>query len=109
MSKRVATVLAATALVGAAGSGRATGAPVALAHAPAVHTVKAQPTWSSGWIRYHQPDFSLDAGVACDFGVDATVVRDREFYKDVGFYSDGTVKTQWKGPLVMDFTTPTAV
>jgi hypothetical protein len=52
-----------------------------------------------------QPNFSLDAGVACDFGVDATVVRDREFYKDVGFYSDGTVRTQpWKGPLVMDFT-----
>jgi hypothetical protein len=43
--------------------------------------------------------------VARDFGVDATVVRDREFFKGAGFYSDGSVKTQlWKGPLVMDFT-----
>jgi hypothetical protein len=104
MFKRVATVLAMTALVGAAGSAAATGAPVGPGDRSAGKAM-SQPASSNGWIRYHQPDFSLDAGVACDFGVDATVVRDREFYKDVGFYSDGTVKTQlWKGPLVMDFT-----
>jgi hypothetical protein len=103
MFKRVATVLAIATLLGAAGSAVAAGAPAGAGDRPS--GTASHRTSSNGWIRYHQPNFSLDAGVACEFGVEATVVRDREFYKDVGFYSDGTVRTQlWKGPLVMDFT-----
>jgi hypothetical protein len=104
MFKRVATLLAMTALVSAAGSAPALGTPVGSGDGSSGEAT-SQPASSNKWIRYHQPNFSLDAGVARDFGVDATVVRDREFYKDVGFFSDGTVRTQlWKGPLVMDFT-----
>lgn len=57
------------------------------------------------WTRYHQSDFSYAAGEACSFKVNAKVVRDREYYKNVAFYSDGTVKIQlFKGPLVVDYT-----
>jgi hypothetical protein len=105
MFKRVAALLTMTALVAAAGSAAAVGTPVGSGNGRFADTLSGHSTKSNGWIRYHQPDFSLDAGEGCDFGVKVKVVRDREFYKDVAFYSDGTVKTQlWKGPLVMDFT-----
>ncbi len=59
----------------------------------------------TSWQRYHQSDVTVPAGRACDFEVFEEVVRDREFFRNVSFYADGTPKTQlWKGPLVMRYT-----
>ncbi len=59
----------------------------------------------SAWIRYHQPDVDVAAGHACSFAVHEHVLRDKEYYKVVATYDDGTDQAElWKGPLVMRYT-----
>lgn len=59
----------------------------------------------SPWIRYHQPDFTQPAGTACDFEVDAHVLRDHELYRVAETYPDGSTKREeWTGPLVIRYT-----
>lgn len=60
---------------------------------------------SSPWIQYREPDFSILAGAACSFRVDAHVVSDHEAYRILETYPDGTDKVQmWKGLLKIAFT-----
>jgi hypothetical protein len=57
------------------------------------------------WHRYHQPDFTVPAGVGCSFEVAAKVLKDREFYRDMSQYPNGNPHVQlWRGPLVIEFT-----
>lgn len=57
------------------------------------------------WVRYHQEDFSVPAGEGCSFRVDVKVIRDREFYKTVSYFSNGNPRLQlFKGPLVLRYT-----
>ncbi len=74
-----------------------------LAVAPAA-TASADPD-SSSWIRYHQPDVDVPAGHACSFAVHEHVLRDKEYYKVLATYEDGTHQAElWRGPLVMRYT-----
>ena len=79
----------------------------ALAAATAVATV-AGPASADGapWVRYEQADLLIPAARStCAFDVQQTVLEDREYYRDVEHYPDGTVRTQqWRGPLVMRYT-----
>lgn len=60
---------------------------------------------STGWIRYHQPDLDVKAGVACAFAVHEKVIKDREFYRTTSTWSNGNPRSQqWRGPLVMRYT-----
>ena len=57
------------------------------------------------WIPYEQEDVTYPAGVYCEFEVFAEVLRDREFFRDVTTYPDGSPRIQlWRGPLVLRFT-----
>ncbi|MPZ60550.1 MAG: hypothetical protein GEU93_04485 [Propionibacteriales bacterium] len=59
----------------------------------------------SRWIPFQQPDVTAPAGVFCDFEVTGEVLHDREFFKTVATYEDGSPRTElWKGPLVIRFT-----
>ena len=56
----------------------------------------------SGWTPFEQPDIDYAAGFRCEFAVHGEVLRDREEFKDVAFWPDGTVRTQlWRGTLVL--------
>ncbi len=60
---------------------------------------------SSPWIPYREPDFTVAAGDACTFQVDAHVVNDHEAYRVLETYADGTDKVQsFKGLLKIAFT-----
>ncbi|MGI8625988.1 MAG: hypothetical protein ACR2J5_05370 [Geodermatophilaceae bacterium] len=60
---------------------------------------------SSPWITYREPDFTVAAGQACTFQVDAHVVSDHEAYRVLETYADGTDKVQlFKGLLKIAFT-----
>lgn len=60
---------------------------------------------SSPWITYREPDFTVAAGDACTFQVDAHVVSDHEAYRVIETYADGTDKRElWKGLLKIAFT-----
>lgn len=60
---------------------------------------------SSPWISYREPDFTVAAGDACTFQVDAHVVNDHEAYRVLETYADGTDKVQsFKGLLKIAFT-----
>ena len=59
----------------------------------------------SGWTPYEQPDIDYAAGARCDFAVHGDVVRDKEEFKDVAHWPDGTVRSQlWRGALVIRWT-----
>lgn len=69
-----------------------------------VATSVATADQDSRWIPFEQPDVTIPAGM-CDFEVTGEVLHDREFFKTVATYEDGSPRTQlWKGPLVMRFT-----
>lgn len=56
----------------------------------------------SHWIPYEQADIAYDAGERCAFAVTGTVRQDEEEYRNVGFWSDGTVRTQvFRGALII--------
>jgi hypothetical protein len=56
------------------------------------------------WERYHQEDVTVPAGERCPFKVREKVVYDREYYKTVAEYPDGTPQAQlFRGPLIMRF------
>lgn len=75
----------------------------ALAVTPA--TPASAESGSSQWVRYHQPDVDVPAGHACSFAVHEHVLRDKEYYKVLATYDDGTHQAElWKGPLVMRYT-----
>ncbi|MFY9915016.1 MAG: hypothetical protein WAK18_10140 [Nocardioidaceae bacterium] len=75
----------------------------ALAVAPT--TTASADSYDSPWIRYHQPDVDVAAGHACSFAVHEHVLRDKEYYKVLATYADGTDQAElWKGPLVMRYT-----
>ncbi len=106
MRRTVGAIVAAVGVAALVGSGTAAavpqhdGADRGSSVASRAGTAKSHTRWT----RYHQADFSYAAGEACSFGVHAKVVRDREYYKNVAFYSDGTVKIQlFKGPLVVNY------
>jgi hypothetical protein len=91
--KRLTPVLALACLL-------AGGAIVAPPPAPAASTDARQ----NPWIRYHQPDVRVPAGEGCAFRVKEHVVRDREFYKVLATYDDGTHQAElFRGPLVMRY------
>jgi hypothetical protein len=57
-----------------------------------------------GWHRYHQPDFTVPAADACGFDVKVKVMYDREFYRTLSRYDDGTPHLQlWRGPLILKY------
>ncbi len=59
---------------------------------------------SSKWIRYHQADVRVAAGQGCAFAVRAHVVYDREYYKVLSTFKDGTHQAElFRGPLIMRY------
>ena len=69
---------------------------------PGAATAESPAAERSRWVPYQQPDLTYEAGDVCAFAVFGKVVRDREFYRNVSFWEDGTARTQlWRGPLVM--------
>ena len=57
------------------------------------------------WHRYHQPDFTVDAGDGCDFEVQGTVMYDREYYRNLSRYDNGQVRVAlFRGPLIIQYT-----
>lgn len=88
--RRMTGILGATALVGALVAGSASTASTTTAEPP------------PEWIPFQQPDVTLPAGSVCDFEVFATALHDREFFRNVSTWPDGSPRTQlWKGPLIM--------
>lgn len=56
------------------------------------------------WHRYHQQNVMVPAGEGCHFRVFEKVLYDREYYKTVATYDNGSPRTQlFRGPLVMRF------
>jgi hypothetical protein len=79
--------------------------PAALLAIGAVSWSAGSASAASDWIQYREPDFTVAAGVACSFQVDAHVVQDKEAYRVLETYPDGTDKSEeWKGVLVIEFT-----
>jgi hypothetical protein len=102
--RRLTGLLGATALVGALVAGSASAASTADS-ADSAGTAGAKASGWPPWIPYEQEDFTYPAGDPCDFEVAAEVLRDREFYRNVSTYADGSPRIQlWRGPLVLRFT-----
>lgn len=58
-----------------------------------------------GWQRYYQEDFTVAAGVGCDFEVAAKVMYDREYVKTISRYQDGSPRVLlFRGPLIIQYT-----
>lgn len=58
-----------------------------------------------GWQRYYQEDFTVDAGVGCDFEVTAEVQFDREYVKTISRFHDGSPRVLlFRGPLIIQYT-----
>ena len=56
------------------------------------------------WHRYHQPDFTVKPGQACDFGVRVHVLYDREFYRVVSRFRGGAPRAElFRGPLIVQY------
>jgi hypothetical protein len=100
--RRVTGVLGATALVGALVAGSASAASTAGSANSGGST--ASRSWPP-WIPFEQEDVTYPAGEFCEFEVFGQVLRDKEFFRNVSTYDDGSPRTQlWRGPLVMRFT-----
>lgn len=107
MLRRTGTAVAATGLLCLLAGGAAGGA----SNAAVGGDHRSDTARSSGksfeprWVRYHQEDFSVPAGEGCAFRVNVKVIRDREFYKNVSYFSNGNPRLQlFKGPLVLRYT-----
>ena len=88
MLSHISRVPAVTALVGA----------LVVAAPPAATSAEQ----GGGWTPYRQPDIAYAADERCEFAVRGEVLRDREEYKDVAHWPDGTVRSQlWRGALVI--------
>jgi hypothetical protein len=83
--KRIAAVLGSTALIGALAVGE-----VAADSAP--------------WIPAEIGDVTHPAGELCEFEVYVDVLHERQFYRNVSTYDDGSPRTQlWKGPMTLRY------
>lgn len=64
----------------------------------------AEVTPQNPWHRYHQEDFVVPRGEACAFKVAVHVLYDREFYRTISRYADGTPRVQlFRGPLIIQY------
>lgn len=94
MTRRVGAAIAAAAL---AVSTLLTG-PAALA------STTGQTTSQGAWHRYHQPDFIVPKGEACAFKVAVHVLYDREFFRTISHYADGSPRVRlFRGPLILQY------
>lgn len=97
--RRISRVLGAAVLVGAVAVGSASSATTT---GPADQSGSAA---DPPWIPFDAEDFTDPAGTACEFEVKGTVLHDREFFRNVTTYPDGSPRTQqWKGPLGLRLT-----
>jgi hypothetical protein len=104
--RRIAGVLgAATVLVGAlVGSTASSASTTGAANPTDTGRTATTGDWPP-WIPYEQEDVTYPAGERCEFEVFGKVLRDKEFYRDIVTYADGSPRIQlWRGPLVMRFT-----
>jgi hypothetical protein len=103
--RRLTGVLGATALVGALVAGSANAATTTSpADAANPDGATASRDWPP-WIPYEQEDVTYAAGDYCAFEVFGEVLRDKEVFRNISTYADGSPRTQlWRGPLVMRFT-----
>jgi hypothetical protein len=66
--------------------------------------MQASADHASKWIRFHQPDIRVPAGEACAFAVKEHVLFDREFFKVLATYRDGSHQAElFRGPLIMRY------
>ncbi len=71
----------------------------------AAHASTTAASSSSGWQRYYAQPIHDDAGSVCAFAVQGDVVYDKEYYRTLSSYPDGSPKLQeFRGPLYFRYT-----